>query len=428
MMRWLTFVVLLPTAGLGAQGRTVRGFVSRADSHDPLPYSVVSIVGTSIERFSDDSGHFRIDDAPGGPVKLLVRHIGFVPRQIDVASDAPVRVELDRVAVALSAMRVTADRACGAAEGNDSLLTVIIDQIVENGRQYSLIERSYPFTMTIRQQFTYDTPEGKEDLTDHAVHITSDEPWTYKPGDVVTWQRNLGFAVRVPTISVFAQPSFQKLHCFHVEGVTTDSQPLLAVGLRASASITDPDIDGTIYLDPTTFVIRRADLRLSRMSRDIEQFDSVEVDSRFEELYPGVPFVTAIDGSSHFARPQKNRDGADRLGFHERQRILDLAFKRGEPGDTAKQARTGPARRRLDRIIGVYDVTTGSPIAGALVRDTLSKASSRTTQTGTASLAFVLDDHAVVEVSAPGYETQVIPTVLSLRRLSPLTIVLRPKP
>src|SRR4051812_125752 len=119
MMRWLTFVVLLPVAGLGAQGRTVRGFVSRADSHDPLPYSVVSVAGTSIERFSDDSGRFRIDDVPAGSVKLLVRHVGYLPREVEAAADAPVRVELDRIAVALDAMRVTADRRCDGMERDD---------------------------------------------------------------------------------------------------------------------------------------------------------------------------------------------------------------------------------------------------------------------------------------------------------------------
>src|SRR4051794_10119888 len=110
MMRWLTFVAVLPVAVLGAQGRTVRGFVSRADSHDPLPFTVVSIAGTNIERFADDSGRFRIDDAPGGTIKVLVRHIGFVPREIEVVGDAPVHAELEHIAVALKPMAVTADR------------------------------------------------------------------------------------------------------------------------------------------------------------------------------------------------------------------------------------------------------------------------------------------------------------------------------
>jgi hypothetical protein len=254
MMRWLTSVVLLPIAALGAQQRTVRGIVSRADSNDPLPYSVVSIVGTGVERFSDGSGRFQIDGVPSGPVKLLVRHIGYLPRQIELVGDTTastlVHVALDRIAVALDAMRVTADRGCGDPQRDDSLLKIIVDQITENGRQYGLLARAYPFTMTIRQQFTYDTVGGAEDLVERAVRVNSDQHWDYKPGNVVTWQRGSGTAINVPTIAVFADPSFQKSHCFYVEGVTTDSQPLLTVGMRASAEITDPDIDGTIYLDP----------------------------------------------------------------------------------------------------------------------------------------------------------------------------------
>ena len=52
----------------------------------------------------------------------------------------------------------------------------------------------------------------------------------------------------------------------------------------------------------------------------------------------------------------------------------------------------------------------------------------KTSGTGTTRLASVLNDIAVLKISAPGFVPVLVSTPLSLTALPPLTITLRPTP
>src|SRR5436305_11035755 len=58
---------------------------------------------------------------------------------------------------------------------------------------------------------------------------------------------------------------------------------------------------------------------------------------------------------------------------------------------------TIPAYR--NRILGIFDVLTGQPIEGVLVKDILNKTSSLTTKTGTVGLFFLPDGGAFVSIT-----------------------------
>jgi hypothetical protein len=414
----------------GAQERSARGVVLRGDSRDPLPYSTVAVLGTSIERFTDESGQFAITGLPSGNVTLRVRHIGYTPVDVPLTGDT-VRVELQRIAVSLAGVRVDADRRCIEPARRDPAATdpssVVINQLVENGRQYELITTKYPFVARMHQTYGYLGPQDTAERSAERIDvIRSDRDWHYQAGRVVERTARAN-QLHVPTIAVFAQEEFLRAHCFWLETPGTDSRAALKIEFRAAARISDPDLDGTIYLDPATFMIRRLVLRLANIARYSDEYDSVSVDTRFSELYPGVPIVTAIDGFDHYARPAASREGRTRLAFLERQRVVAIEFTRGAPGDTSRRSRSS-VRHVLDRIVGVFDETSGKPIAGATVLDTISEQHVTTSITGTASLAFLLNDHAVLKIGAPGFTPVIVPTELSLHSLPPLTIVLRPAP
>ena len=342
----------------GAQGRTVHGVVIRGDSHEPLPYSIVAVIGTSIERFSDDSGRFVLTGLPSGTVTVRVRHIGYAPAEVPVVGDT-LRVELQRIAVSLAGIRIDADRRCIDPPKRDPTATdptsVAINQLVENGHQYELLTTKYPFSAKMDQRYGY------LDAADHGVItserldlIRSDRVWHYQPGRVIEDAR-IGRVVNVPTIAVFAQDDFLSMHCFWLESATAagahDSTAALKIEFHAATRIRDPDLDGTIYLDPKTFAIRRAVLRVAKLNELSDEFDSVTVNTEFTELYPGVPIVTGIDGYNHFTKPS-TRDGATRIALVERQRVVSIEFSHGPPG-TAQNGRPSNVQLLLDRVVGV---------------------------------------------------------------------------
>ena len=77
------------------------------------------------------------------------------------------------------------------------------------------------------------------------------------------------------------------------------------------------------------------------------------------------------------------------------------------------------------RILGVYDAATLEPIVDAQVTDVASHSFSRTTRTGTVSLAFLPDGGGYVTVKRVGYESWMGFVAISPHDTTPLTIVLK---
>jgi hypothetical protein len=194
-----------------------------------------------------------------------------------------------------------------------------------------------------------------------------------------------------------------------------------------------------MYLDPANFVIRRSVIRVSKLSRGLNEFDSITVTSQFEEIFPGIPIVAEADGLSHYAKPRvSNRERL--LAFAEHQRDVQVRFLRGVPRrneDAGEQSSAVQRVRRLDRVLGVFDGENGEPIVGAAVTDSASGLTATTTATGTVSLAFLSSSRAVLQIRAQGYPdvrtelrltfSDTIPVTMILHRVSrPSTALLFP--
>jgi hypothetical protein len=431
-----------------------------------LPFSGVSVVGgAGTDRLTSDSGAFQFE-VPPGTIRLRVRHVGFTPVDTQLvvrANDTTrVRIELTRIPVTLAAMRVT-DEACrspGAPTASDALAQVF-QQLQLNAEQFRLVSTQYPFASTVERRFSHLVEEPKarpksdffrqfadtvEVVTKtDSIDIPSDQKWHYKPGEiiVVSGASILGvrYAVMIPTLAVFADPEFVKHHCFHDAGeAMLDSQTFRRVDFKAAADIHDPDIDGTLYLDPATYVIRRSVISLSKTSRYTVSYDSVVVETTFDELVSGVPVITFTTGRNVLARSGgKPRlgvnlpEGSRMLDDEEAQRVREIRFVREAPGstDAASPSRRAPRVVRLDgpighhRVMGVFDAESGDPVVGAAVRDSASGRSALTTATGTVSLGFVPRSNATIQVEHAGYERASMPVSLTLTDTLPLTVVLR---
>ncbi|HZS60500.1 MAG TPA: SusC/RagA family TonB-linked outer membrane protein [Gemmatimonadaceae bacterium] len=90
-----------------AQERHINGSVVREADQQPISFAQIVIQGGTARTQADAGGKFRIT-APSGPVTLLVRAIGFTPKNVDLgATDSTIVISMVEEATKLSEVVVT---------------------------------------------------------------------------------------------------------------------------------------------------------------------------------------------------------------------------------------------------------------------------------------------------------------------------------
>ncbi len=401
-----------------AQTGTIRGVVVAALGGVPLPYSDVTLLGDGSRRFANDSGVFTIVEVPAGPAQIRVRRLGYTPRTVtvNVAADATtrMRVELTHLTIQLTTVRTEADWRCLAPgppdAAADSVLWMVFDQLRQNADRYELLMREYPTVATY--EITNGVVRGtrvQATISEQTARVESTARWDYAPGRVVRARGTNGAMVNVPTLDVFAQDRFIGAHCFRNAGLEpVDGDTLLRVDFRAADRIHDPDLSGSLYLDPRSYLIIRSVLQLTEADRVLTRGDSAFITTRFDELLPGVPFVADIVSRVHL-RPTD--DSAAAVANEEERRRIRVEFTGKRPPD-ARIADVAPvvapfsARPpEVARILGVFDEETGEPIDDVLVTDSITGRARRTSPTGTMRLDFISRLGGVLTMVKQGYDT-----------------------
>jgi len=93
--------------------------------------------------------------------------------------------------------------------------------------------------------------------------------------------------------------------------------------------------------------------------------------------------------------------------------------------NAAAQRRASATASYRGRVLGVFDATSGIPLADVKVLDLATGTSALTTVTGTVSLMFLPDGGSLVRLQKIGYEPVSMIVPISPRDTTPLTIVLR---
>lgn len=423
-----------------AQSGTIRGIVVAADNGERLGYTIVSQLPDGKEQFTSDSGTFTLIDVPAGPVRVRFRHLGFTPRDTTVtvvaAQTTTVRIALTRVVLTLSTMHVVADRQCtqpGPPDPTvDSTLAAVFDQLQQNADRYRLLMREYPFRSAYEVTDAAVRPTGIiATIEARADTVVSDDRWTYAPGRVVRDRGRIGAWVNIPTLDVFADPRFVDAHCFWYGGLApVDGDTLLRVDFRVSDRIDDPDLDGAMFLDPRTYLIRRTRLTLSRLPRSLNNGDSAVIVTRFDELLPGVPFIADILSTLHM-KPNVHGSGPTQLlATEEERRRVGVRFRDRTP-ERAHVAAVPPivapyAVRpvQVPRLLGVFDAESGAPIDSVIVTDSITGKSGRTTETGTVRLDFLSQAGGVLTLAKRGYATTIERVSAAPDDTLPLTVLI----
>ena len=323
---------------------TIVGVVVAKESGEVLPHSVVVVPSLDIRRFSNDSGAFVLRDVPAGPRLVQIRRLGYAPAEVTVIVRAgardSLRIELTRVAVKLAAVQVRADPPCttpGLSAVKDTVLATVLTQLRMNGEQYRLLTEAYPFVYGHERMLVTGLKSGdmRTDVVD-TVLIQSKQAWRYRPGHILTREGNRrrgSLFFNLPTLADFADPLFLDNHCFTDGGIDhVDGRELIRIDVVAWSRIKNPDVNGSIFLDPETFQIRRSVLRLSRNPK-VNGMTGLEVTTLFQEALESVPIITQVYSVQTFDGRDRRRD---LLAAYEHHRLVTFTFLGSRPGDDAR--------------------------------------------------------------------------------------------
>lgn len=330
-------------AAPSADGATVTGHVVAEGTGHPIPYSTVRLLPVGRERFTDRTGAFVYYAIAPGEYHVQVKMLGYLPLDtaIRVTGRAPVAltITMTRIPTALDEVQVMAPpRQCLYPDEmgyvTDPELATVLEEARKNAQREQLLRRTYPFEYRLAQSHdTYDLGSRTSSVRYDTVTYRSDDSWRYRRGRVVSDDRNKIFGevrlMRLPTLADLADPVFLASHCFKYSGVVDENgRPAHRIDFLSDSTLVAPDVEGSIYLDSATYLIRRAQFRLTRGGTVKPPILGMEVTTTYKEILPNVALFDEIRSVQPLALIVK---GGNKKEFREVQRLLSYRYIYGGP-------------------------------------------------------------------------------------------------
>jgi hypothetical protein len=332
--RMLRHIVLAALAALGLIARapalhaapaihadssgTLAGVLVGKEDGQPVPYGTVLIVETGEERFTSDSGAFRITGLVPGAYTVRARQIGYAPKDTTVQIEpAPavttVSIQLARLPVILRTVRVQGHLSdkCVAAGIPDSTidpaLASLFTQVRENVDRYRLLMREYPFRYAREEQrFTRYDPNGARQDVREAVDTAVFESRARRPyhvGGILYYDNDAAgrrlLYMYLPTFGELGDSAFLAAHCFRYGGAAPSageaSEDLIRVDFVPLSRIKQPDVSGSVYLDAQRLTVRRAVFQMTKPGEVRPPVLGFKVTTSFRELVPLVPLMDSVE-------------------------------------------------------------------------------------------------------------------------------------
>jgi hypothetical protein len=205
-----------------------------------------------------------------------------------------------------------------------------------NAEQYQLLSDSFPFKYKVEQLFS--DMHGDSSLADsriETVEIRSNgRGWEYKVGDVIEPARDGHAQMHLPTLRDFASYEFLNNHCFRYAGLeSTRDGAMIRIGFDTDVQIRTPDVSGSVLLDAKTYQIRRMELDLTKIPRDLPGVTAVHVTTIFGEVSPAIDVIQQIHGITSL----RHRGWGAIIATTEDQRSYAFAWLGTNPAHPAVQ-------------------------------------------------------------------------------------------
>lgn len=337
--------VLSSTAVL-AQTGTIVGRIVVKGANLPVSYSVVSAKPGVTERFTGNDGQFTLAGLMPGRVVVTAKHIGYAPYDTTIVmperDTVRLTIELTLVTIQLPAIQSLA-KACGhLGVGGDTAanlqLAMLFDQLKMNAERHALLSRSYPFELRVERKISKPEPalEARFVAFD-TVARSSVREWRYSPGNVMGMREIDGgvfggrwYTVVMPELADFADERFLTYHCFDYGGTdVVEGDTLIRIDFVPAPSVHDPDVAGAVFLDRTSYQLRRMELNLVNLSKPLRsRIDGQSIRAEFRDVLPGVPMLHHV---SSFVIPKGDPKKQALEPSTEVQRVLSVRFLRGRP-------------------------------------------------------------------------------------------------
>jgi hypothetical protein len=421
--------ISIATPALAQQTVVVGGIVVSAGADQSLPYSTVSVAG-GVQRFTGADGSFSFALAPG-QYSLRVRQLGFAPLDttITVASGANLRALLFRlqpVAIRLDAIRTYAT-SCSSGFGGD--LGVLVGELSKNADREKLLRTEYPFVYEIERKNSYQGIGGTTVQSVDTVKYLSKVIEGYAPGHLVrlvdSTAPNSAREMRIPTLTDLADPLFIGSHCFKVPGMeTVDGARAYRIDFQPSGDIKATDVEGTAFIDSTSYLIRKAIFRLTKPEKLKPPVLGLEVTTTYREIFNGLTLFEKIHSEQVLNKNVRFKANQD-----QDQRLTAIKFYGRTPDDIVIADSPKPVRPAIDstaRISGTVTDSTGRRLRGAEIRVADGSVRTTTSDSGQFLMKGLKPGKTEFLVRALGFGAATFTTELRAGRTRQMRVILRP--
>ena len=130
--------------------------------------------------------------------------------------------------------------------------------------------------------------------------------------------------MRLPTFTDLADVRFLTAHCFKYSGLSDeDSIPTHRIDFAPLSEIKAPDVEGSIFIDSATYLIRRAEFRLTKGGSIKPAVLGMKVTTTYREILPNVALFDEIESVQPLPL---EAPGSHRTEFRQKQQLLTYRF------------------------------------------------------------------------------------------------------
>lgn len=285
----------------------IRGTVVEAEHGEPLSYATVTIDSTKAVVFADSSGTFRIGRIVPGRHRVRGRDLGYTPAdtivEVGPGQTVELRLVLPRVPYMLPKVAVNAKLHCRSAGITDSTMSpeviTLATELVVNAERVHLLNATQPYEYWIEATLSRHSeyrPEIDNEEVDTLI-FRSDDRHDYHKGDMID-SRFYGRMVTprygehsdfvyLPELEDLAVPGFVSTHCFTYGGVdTVAGSPELRIDFRPLDKIGSADAAGSFFLDPNSFVAKRAIIHMTKGDHEVPPIWRLDASIWYREIAP----------------------------------------------------------------------------------------------------------------------------------------------
>jgi hypothetical protein len=253
----------------------------------------------------------------------------------------------------------------------------------------------------------------------------------YSPGNLVqaidTTAKRGQKELRLPTLIDLADPVFVANHCFRFQGVERVSDTAtFRIDFKPTDDVRGPDVEGSVFIDSASYLIRRAVFRLTKPSRVDPPVIGVEVTTTYYEIFKGL----SLFGNIHSVQPLSRRF-AFPVEMLQDEKLIAVRFYGATPGDVVltESPMANPPSPLIDSsatLSGFVVDSGGRPLRGAqiLIADGSQRAVSG--DSGQFVLKGLKPGKTDVLVRVLGYGPATFSTVLRGARTRRIRVILTP--